>query len=183
MLFIALSLSLITYFIVKVAIIVGASHEETYIMRIAIIQCLQDKKASELPENCWLKQDTKQILDGDQNLTEWKRHSLWRKVSLIFSVCILLVSLGLSLLFYDLHILSCLFEPSEDFIEYKREMRKVELRYSDALTASQKTVGIILFLLALIFLLNCLNVYYYTFKAVDSLKQNLKKKKQQQSHS
>jgi len=53
------------------------------------------------------------------------------------SVVTVALALGLSLLVYDLCVLSCVFEPSDDFIEYKEAKQAVEIRYSDKLSLFQ----------------------------------------------
>lgn len=117
---IALVLSLLTFCIVKIAIILGAGHEEKNLKNIVvtvIYTFLQLKKNQALPLNCLLKTDSDKIMKGTLKSisSSWKRHLICWKGSLTASIVILALSTGLSLLFYDLYVLSCMFEPPEHF--------------------------------------------------------------------
>jgi len=98
----------------------------------------------------------------------------YRRLLLFFSVLIVVITLGLSLLFYDLHVLSCVFEPSDDFIEYKEAKQAVEIHYSDNLSLSQKIAGGILFALFILFFINCFLFYHCTSLMIHKLKDSLK---------
>ena len=100
----------------------------------------------------------------------------YRRMLLLFSVLILVIALGLSLLFYDLHVLSCVFESSEDFIEYDKAKQAVELRYSDNLSLSQKIAGAILGALLFLFFIDCFIFYHFTLTIIHKLKESLKTK-------
>ena len=170
MLVAAFIITLLSLAIAKCIVIFGANHEDYYLRRIAIIQCLQEKQSSHCISQSF-KQQCKQFLDECPG--EYWSNTLCRKISLILSVSIITTSMILGGLFYDLHLLSCILEPSEDFIEYNATTQTVELRFSDNLSRSQTAVGAISFILGIAFLLNCFLFYFCTFWVVNGWKQKL----------
>ena len=168
MLVAAFIITLLSLAIAKCVIIFGATHENCYLRRIAIIQCLQEKSCNSQS----FKKQCKQFLNECPD--EYWSNTLCRKISLILSVSIITTSMILGGLFYDLHLLSCILEPSEDFIEYNTTTQTVELRFSDNLSQSQTAVGAISFVLGIAFLVNCFLFYFCTFWVVNGWKQKLK---------
>ena len=172
MLVAAFILTILSLAIAKCVIIFGATHEDCYLRRIAVMQCLQEKpKKSDCCNAQLFKRKCKQFLTECPD--EYRRNVLCRKTSLTLSVVIITTNLILGGLFYDLHLLSCILEPSEEFIEYNTTTQTVELRYSDNLSRSQKVVGAISLFLGIAFLLNCFMFYYCTFWVVNGWKQKL----------
>jgi len=165
-------ITILSLAIAKCVVIFGATHEDCYLRRIAIIQCLQEKST----KSGWcnsqsFKEKCKLFLDEFPD--KYRSNMLCRKISLILSIAIITTSMILGGLFYDLHLLSCILEPSEEFIEYNATTQTVELRYSDNLSRSQTAVGAISSLLGIAFLLNCFLFYFCTFKIVNDWKQEL----------
>jgi len=172
MLVAAFIVTLLSLAIAKYVVIYGASHEDDYLKRIAVIQCLQEKEQS----NCELqplRHQCEGFLKKSNCDDNYRRNVLFRKLSLALSVTMITTSMTLGGLFYDLHILSCILEPSEDFIDYNTTTQTVELRYSENLSRSQTAVGVILLFLGIGFLLNCFLFYFCTFKIVNSWKEKL----------
>ena len=173
MLVAAFIVTLLSLAIAKCVIIYGASHEDCYLRRIAIMQCLQDRQSSGRHGSQSFKQKCKEFLSECPD--EYWRNMLCRKMSLTLSVIIITTAMILGGLFYDLHLLSCILEPSEESIEYNTTTQTVELRFSDNLSHSQTAVGAISFFLGIAFLLNCFLFYYCTFWVVNGWKQKLTK--------
>ena len=73
--------------------------------------------------------------------------------------------MGLSYLSYDLHPLACIRQSEEEFIKYNATSKRVELKFSDALTDFQKAVGIIVFVLSVLFLALAL-LFYHLSKCI-----------------
>ena len=177
MLVAAFIVTLLSLAIAKYVVIYGATHEHDYLKRIAIIQCLKEKEKQPncelqpLRHNC--KEFLKKAEDDDHDSDGYQKNVLFRKLSLALSVTMITTSLILGGLFYDLHILSCILEPSEEFIDYNTTTQTVELRFSENLSRSQTAVGVISLFLGIGFLLNCFLFYFCTFKIVNSWKEKL----------
>ena len=171
----AFIITLLSLAIAKCVVIFGATHEDCYLRRIAIIQCLQEKpKKSDCSIAQSFKQKCKQFLTDCECPDKYQSNMLYyRKISLTLSIIIITTTLILGGLFYDLHLLSCILEPSEEFIEYNATTQTVELRYSDNLSRGQTAVGAISFFLGIAFMVNCFMFYYCTFWVVNSWKQRL----------
>ena len=169
LLLVAFFLTLAIFFIVKLSIICGAKHDSEYLKRIAVLQYLEEEANKQ--EKKLTNEDIQKFLSASIDL---KCYLCCSRASLFFSIVILVIGMGLSLLFYDLHVLSCVFKPSDDFIAYNRTKQAVELRYSDNLSKSQKAAGGILFGLFLIFLMNCFIFYHSTTTAIQHLKKHIK---------
>jgi len=191
LLLIAFFFTLSVFFIVKCTIVFGAMHEDLFLKRIAVIQCLEEQaKTKHLKDINTQKEinpegiknfmeDTNYDLDKIEVISIPCYHRYcycYRRLLLFLSVVIVVLALGLSLLVYDLHVLSCVFEPSDDFIEYKEAKQAVEIRYSDKLSLFQKIAGGLLFALFLLFLFNCFLFYHCTLLMIHKLKKSLKLK-------
>jgi len=191
LLLIAFFLTLLLFFIVKCTVIFGAIHEDRYLKRIAVIQCLEELKEKNHLKKIKAQEEINLSLEGIEKFLEETSYNLdkfaviniscyhrycyyYRRLLLFFSVLIVVMALGLSLLFYDLHVLSCVFEPSDDFIEYKEAKQAVEIQYSDNLSLSQKIAGGVLFALFILFFINCFFFYHCTSLMIHRLKDSLK---------
>ena len=183
MLVAAFIVTLLSLAIAKCVVIYGASHEDKFLKRIAIMQCLQEKEEQSKCISQPFKEKCKKFLmnpkydddddDDEDDNDRYRRNTLCRKLSLLLSITIITTSMILGGLFYDLHLLSCILEPSEDFIDYNTTTQTVELRYSENLSRSQTAVGVISLLLGIGFLLNCFLFYFCTFRIVNSWKEKL----------
>ena len=89
----------------------------------------------------------------DDMLKDLKSKNYCRLVIPVVLPFLSVAILALSYLSYDLHPLACLRQPEEEFIKYNETTKRVELEFSDRLTTSQKTIGLIVTVLTLMYLL------------------------------
>ena len=172
LLLVAFFITLLVFFIVKLTIIFGAKHDDYYLKRIGLLQFLEEKTKFQSEDIETMLKDTNYNLDKCDCLPSC---CFPRRMLLFLSIIFLVIGMGLSLLFYDLHVLSCVFEQSDDFIGYDEVKEAVELRFSDNLSLSQKIAGGILIGLFFLFLINCFIFYHCTLFTIDNLKESLKK--------
>ena len=101
--------------------------------------------------------------------TDFCRQSLPKILLLL-----LVVILGLSYLSYDLHPLACVVGPAEDFISYNATKKRVELKFSSHLRDFQKATGIVVTILAIIFLRLAAFFHWLSLKVVEDIKSKAK---------
>ena len=84
------------------------------------------------------------------------------------------ITLGLAYLSYDLHPLACIVQPAEDFISYNATTKRVELNFSNHLRDFQKSAGVIVIVLTLIFFILAWRFYHLSEKVIGCLKTEAK---------
>ena len=101
---------------------------------------------------------SKVACSADKN--SFYQYNSCRVVNLCLSVLILFIGIVLTFLFYDLHPLSCIHDQKEKYIDYDVTEESVRIRFSTEILQTQKGVGIILPVLALVFVTNAFIFYY-----------------------
>ncbi|XP_065882987.1 uncharacterized protein [Dysidea avara] len=135
---------LFVFMVVKLYIVLAASHGHIYLWRLAVLEHLHEKLDTcthhDLDALCY----NRLLLQSELEIKVPKCTYYFRVVALIYSVIILPIAISLSALSYDLHPLSCITGTAEDTISYNETAKAVEIRYSDHLLLFQKiSVGIV----------------------------------------
>ena len=84
------------------------------------------------------------------------------------------ITLGLSYLSYDLHPLTCIVQPAEEFISYNATSNRVEIDFSNHLRDFQRSTGAIVIVLSLAFLFLAWCFYYLSNKVIEYIKDEAK---------
>ena len=95
-----------------------------------------------------------------------KCYNYCRVISLFFSVAILVAGIVLTILFYDLHPLSCIYGQREKYYDYDETNESVRIHFSNGILVIQKVVGAILPVLALAFVINAFSFYYFNTQII-----------------
>ena len=199
MLFSAFTATLLILTISKLAILWGNKAGISHLWKIAVVQQLQVAKKSDFTEyNC----NGDQLVTAQYNLlgkyvsvcsfseiepiythnccnmakkfSEMQCFNCLRITTLLISVFLLPSAIFLSFISYDLHLLSCIVGPAEEYINYDPSDNTVELRYSDNILLFQKIIGFIIFVSVLILLLNAVCFYLSNSVIVDKFKPSVK---------
>ena len=170
MLIAATLLILIVFMIVKLCIVVAASHGSTYLWRIAVLEHLHETlNNGEYCDEDALCYD-RLLSQKELKINISKGVYRLRKRILAASVIILPIAILLSALSYDLHPLSCIFVASEDTISYNETSKTVEIRYSDGILLFQKISVFFVVLLAVHFFIIILGFAYLNYTVIKRLK-------------
>ena len=170
MLIAAILLILIVFTIVKLCIVVAASHGSTYLWRLAVLEHLHETlNTGKYHDEDALWYDRLLSQKGLKINISKGAYQL-RKILLTVSVITLPIAILLSALSYDLHPLSCIFGISEDTISYNETSKTVEIRYSDGILLFQKISAFFVVLLALNFLIIILGFAYLNYTVIKRLK-------------
>ena len=105
--------------------------------------------------------------------SEMQCFNYFRITTLIILVLLLHSTIFLVFISYDLHPLSCIVRPAEEFIEYDSFTKTVELRYSDDMLLFQKMIVFVILVSAIVYLLNAACFYLPNSMIVNNLKDEL----------
>ena len=187
MLFGAFALTLMILTITKLTIVIGNSTGISHLWKIAVVQYLQAWQATEDTDARLTDDELAKVylnlLKTYESKSFLSNNLLQKAVSIVngffktlklinlgISVFILHITVGLALISYDLHASSCLWEPSEEFINYDLSTQTVELRHSENILLSQNIIfGFILFF-GLVLLLNAGCFYLCNSIIINNLK-------------
>lgn len=185
MLIAAFVATLITFTVTKLAILCGAKHGYPSLWRIAIIKNLQEEIESQRSSTRYDEQKAKQIACCYRELLTKEYYKKYKKelntnlisISNYFRMTTLFLStVGLpsgilmSFLSYDLHPLSCIFGPSEDYISYNVTTEAVYMNFSESILTYQRVTAGIIVVLGVCYIINascfyCFNMcIIYIFK-------------------
>ena len=89
--------------------------------------------------------------------SNWLRLS--RKISLLLSVALLPIDMFLASMTYDLHPLSCILEPGDDYINYDNTTETVKLGFTENVVTFQHSMAFLIIVIGIFFILNILLFY------------------------
>ena len=202
MLFSAFSVTLFILTITKLAILWGNKAGISHLWKIAVVQQLQVTDKSDFEEDysnnqiveAYMNLLNKCILAHSfsemkpvctcmicydycckmKSFSQIQCYNYFRITTLIISVMLLPSTIFLVFISYDLHPLSCIVGPAEEFIEYDPSTKAVELRYSNNMLLFQKMIGFVILVSAIVLLLNAACFYLLNSIIVNNLKPSVK---------
>ena len=107
---------------------------------------------------------------NEATISQVKRFNALRIIALLISVFLLPSTVFLAFTSYDLHALSCIVEPSEEFINYDPSTNTVELRYSDNILWFRRIIVGFIILFSLVLLINAGCFYLCNSIIINNLK-------------
>ena len=168
MLISAFSTTMLAFIITKVTVILGAKHGHLFLWKLAVIKSMKQMKSKldndKLEEYAKIMEQLSEENNPDDKVRsedkiKMKCCNILRVTSQCASVVILFMGIVLTFLFYDLHPLSCIHGQREKYIDYDETNKSVKIHFSDSILGAQKGVGVILPILALLFML-CAFIFY-----------------------
>ena len=163
--------ALVSFMITKITILCASVHGYTYLWHVAVVRSIQKVRI--------VKPATKNMVDKFKEayttlLSDGCKQSIpgactCRMASLVLNSLILPFAILITATTYDLHPISCLVGPGDQFIEYNETTKTVEIRYRDGIVLYQITAWITVALLWLTFAINIYCFYWSNLKIVKEL--------------
>jgi len=175
----ALIFTLKAFFFTKLAIIIGSKHGLKHLWRIAVVQyALECKKGQHAGINhCRTPETYRQLLENS-NIDDFNimnRQKCFRTFSLIISILLLPIGMFLAFITYDLHPISCMLEPGDDFIDYDSTTETVQIQFTDNVVRFQRVMAYLIIVIVITFTLNVVAFFWLNIWIVNSLKEQVSK--------
>ena len=158
------SFTLVAFFVTKLTIIFASKHGLPYLWKISVVQYAIECEDKTTKFDICKDPDTycdiylvRKKMNKLQISSNWLRLS--RKISLLLSVTLLPIGMFLASITYDLHPLSCILEPTDDYIDYDNTTETVKLRFTENVVTFQHVMAFLIIVIGIIFILNILLFY------------------------